>query len=508
MPDETHTPMPGAWGEGIEEYYENEIARLEKEAAFLRSQWESARVSLDEVLGSRAWKLSAPLRKAMSGLQKSEQGKPPEKEPSIEKTAQQAESSHSLRTLPPPPTEVSVSFIIPVLNGGTELSALLTRLKEQQGLGSIEIIVIDSGSTDGSAGNAKAAGAKVIEIPQEEFSHSHARNLGAESAKGNYLVFITQDAMPKDTSWAKNLLEPLLAGRAAAASGMQAPREDADFFARMNVYSHNYYMTSGNQDEKLMAAPQNPTIDSLKQNANLDNVNCAIRRDIFSEYKFCGTIMEDLDLGLRLTADKWPIMLLPQVTVVHSHNRGKWYTLKRSFADNIQLAQMLPDSVGKWFPKEYVPAACINGYKQVRLLARQLLSLPKAEQPVELRKKQLLRYLKSLDAKRLAAEPDDFEATGEPEFDTLLKALAKIYYGGAPQDDTLQEWLNEWFSQTFFPFIEYEGRGMTAAMGSEMADSLYKCYALSVGSLLAKYVIVHPEEDEIHKLAEGLAKGV
>ena len=74
--------------------------------------------------------------------------------------------------------EVTVSVVVPVKDAGAELTDLIVRMKEQKGFRAVEIVIVDSGSTDGSAETAEALGATVVRIAPEEFSHSYARNFG------------------------------------------------------------------------------------------------------------------------------------------------------------------------------------------------------------------------------------------------------------------------------------------------------------------------------------------
>ena len=89
----------------------------------------------------------------------------------------------------------SVSVVIPVKDGGALLERVLGAVRAQ---GEVELLVIDSGSRDGSREVARAAGAELIEIPPEDFGHGRTRNLGAERASGELIAFLTQDAVPVD----------------------------------------------------------------------------------------------------------------------------------------------------------------------------------------------------------------------------------------------------------------------------------------------------------------------
>ena len=65
----------------------------------------------------------------------------------------------------------------------------------------------DSGSRDASVAISRAYGAEVIEIGAEQFSHGETRNLLVRRARGEYIAFLTQDAVPADDRWLSLLLE-------------------------------------------------------------------------------------------------------------------------------------------------------------------------------------------------------------------------------------------------------------------------------------------------------------
>src|SRR4029079_13339511 len=94
---------------------------------------------------------------------------------------------------------------IPVMNGGADLVRCLAGIAAQEVEEEVEIVVVDSGSTDGGPERARAAGAVVHEISSEEFGHGRTRNLGVSLARGETIVFTSQDAVADDSGWLARL---------------------------------------------------------------------------------------------------------------------------------------------------------------------------------------------------------------------------------------------------------------------------------------------------------------
>lgn len=94
-------------------------------------------------------------------------------------------------------------------NGEDYLEAILTALATQELDGEFEILVIDSGSTDSTLTIVAAhPNVRLHQIPNTEFGHGKTRNLAAQLAKGEFVVYLTHDAVPADDFWLAEMLEP------------------------------------------------------------------------------------------------------------------------------------------------------------------------------------------------------------------------------------------------------------------------------------------------------------
>ena len=242
----------------------------------------------------------------------------------------------------------NISVIIPTFNGVKDLTVMLPKLNNQRGVKSIEIIVVDSGSTDASVEICKKHSAKVIEISQKEFSHSYARNLGAENATQKYLLFMVQDALPSSELFIHNMLRSLKKHSAIAASCCEFLRMDADLFAQIQQWGHNRFLGMDGED-KIMSFPEKTDYVSLRRNSQLNDVACLIEKDVFLRYKYQNDFAEDLDLGLRLIKDNYKLICINATKVIHSHTRPAYYILKRSLVDCTVLSKLFAD-----FPKSKV----------------------------------------------------------------------------------------------------------------------------------------------------------
>ena len=207
-----------------------------------------------------------------------------------------------------------ISIIIPTYNGEKYLRPLFDILSacplEK------EIIVLVSSSSDDTVDIVLSYGAKVIEIPKDSFNHGGTRTLGAKSATGDILVFMTQDALPVDEHAIELLVKPLINNDGVAASyGRQLPRPDANAFAA-HLRHFNYLPDSAVKSIK--------DIDRIgMKTAFISNSFAAYRRDALERigwFKDGLTMCEDIHAGARMLEQGMRIEYVAEACVYHSHN--------------------------------------------------------------------------------------------------------------------------------------------------------------------------------------------
>lgn len=215
-----------------------------------------------------------------------------------------------------------ISVVIPVKNGSDGLVRCLDGIRSQLTDEEVEIVVVDSGSTDGSIAAARAQSALVHEIEPYDFSHGAARNLGAGRANGELLVFVSQDAVPVDGQWLARLTSTLRHDQTlAGVYGRQLPHHGA---TPPECYFLNFLY--GPEARRQRAA----TVDQLSMHTTLfSNVNSAMPRAVWERFPFVEDIVmsEDQEWSRRVLLEGFSIAYEPAAAVRHSHN----YTLAGAF---------------------------------------------------------------------------------------------------------------------------------------------------------------------------------
>lgn len=119
-----------------------------------------------------------------------------------------------------------VTVAILTYNGQDYLERILSQVTTQQIDGEVEVLVIDSGSTDSTLEIVRRfPTVRLHEIPNAEFGHGKTRNLAAQLAHGEFIAFLTHDAIPASSQWLRELLAPFaLDPKIVGVMGKQIPR--------------------------------------------------------------------------------------------------------------------------------------------------------------------------------------------------------------------------------------------------------------------------------------------
>ncbi len=215
----------------------------------------------------------------------------------------------------------SVSVIIPTYNAEVYIQKLCESLVSQS-LKNIELIIIDSSSTDKTREIAKQYTSNIIQIPQEEFDHGSTRTKAAKIAKGDILVYLTQDAIPYDRESIAKIIEAFENPKVGAAYGRQIPYEKTNIFGkhlREFNYPENSYIRSKNDIKQY----------GIKT-AFLSDSFAAYRKETLSAVSFFKDKLilgEDTYVGAKMILEDHLLAYVAQAKVYHSHS----YSIKEEF---------------------------------------------------------------------------------------------------------------------------------------------------------------------------------
>lgn len=221
----------------------------------------------------------------------------------------------------------TVTVAIPVRNGGALLGEVLRAVSSQRVDRELEIVVADSGSSDGSRELARALGAEVFTV--ERFSHGGTRNELMRRSHGEHVAFLTQDATPLGDRWLATLLDGFgLADEVGLVCGPYAPRPGtARAIVRELAGWFSVLSPDGRPRVDRDPAARGPGPVAFFTDANGCVARAAWERVPFREVAYA----EDQVLALDMQRAGFAKVFHPGAVALHSHDYGIANQFKRSF---------------------------------------------------------------------------------------------------------------------------------------------------------------------------------
>lgn len=210
---------------------------------------------------------------------------------------------------------MDISVIIPTLNAEHDIEGLLTVLGRQS-IQPIEILVVDSASEDRTIELIqKHKGVRLLQIDRQDFNHGGTRDLALRESRGDFVCFLTQDAVPVSDDYLELLVAPMVDdSEIALVSGRQLPKADARRFEQL-VRGFNY------PDSSSVRSKSDLKKYGIKTFFASDTCS-AYRRTAYLE---CGgfehvNTNEDMLMAARFIASGMKVAYEPRAEVYHSHN--------------------------------------------------------------------------------------------------------------------------------------------------------------------------------------------
>ncbi|MCP4135905.1 MAG: glycosyltransferase family 2 protein [bacterium] len=167
-----------------------------------------------------------------------------------------------------------------------------------------EIIIVDTGSTDGTLDIVKKyPECKLIQY-NEDYMPGKALNYGCKEAVGEYMVFISAHCIPVNSVWLEHLLKDLEDPHVAGVYGKQEPMEDTNPFDQRDLI-----LTFG-LDKKVQW-----------KDPFFHNANSAIRSQLWKELPFNEelTNIEDRIWAANMQKRGFCLVYEPEARVLHHH---------------------------------------------------------------------------------------------------------------------------------------------------------------------------------------------
>jgi GT2 family glycosyltransferase len=222
-----------------------------------------------------------------------------------------------------------LSILLPTWNGEAHLRRLLPALAGQRCSGERELLAIDSSSTDSTVELLRQAGAEVEIIHQSEFSHGLTRNALARRARGEVLVFFSQDALPASDTFLEELVRPLAVPKVAGTYCRILPHVEDDPLTARTVLEAPEASGAPREFEPLSpeAIWELPAAERAER-LRFNNVASAVRAEIFERIDFPDVPFgEDFAWAARVLTAGYEVRFVPEAVAYHAHR----YTPRQAF---------------------------------------------------------------------------------------------------------------------------------------------------------------------------------
>ncbi|KAA3642751.1 MAG: glycosyltransferase family 2 protein [Chloroflexi bacterium] len=255
------------------------------------------------------------------------------------------------------------SIVIRAFNEAQHIGRLLDGI-QQQTQKDVEIILVDSGSTDDTVAIAQGFPIRLVTIRPEDFTFGKSLNLGIAQAKGEFVVMASAHVYPVDEYWLEKLLAPFENNAVALSYGAQRGADTTKFSEHQHFF-------------EWFPKENNP----LQEHPFCNNANAAIRRSLWQQHPYDETLtgLEDIAWGSWAVEQGHKLAYAAEAAIIHVHNERPRQVYNRYRREAIALKQILPKSKFslRYFISHYLRYAIkdlLAAFRQ-RVLWRQFLSI-------------------------------------------------------------------------------------------------------------------------------------
>lgn len=220
------------------------------------------------------------------------------------------------------------SIVIRAYNEAEHIGRLLDGIARQT-VGPVEVILVDSGSTDRTVEIAAGRGARILRIPSEEFSFGRSLNLGLRAASHELAVIASAHVRPVYPDWLECLLRPFADEKVGLVYGKQRGTEGSHF------------------SEHQILRQWFPDEDAAEQHTPFcNNANAAIRRKLWESrpYDESLTGLEDVEWAKWAQGQGHRVVYAAHAEVTHIHRETPRRVYERYRREGMAFKRIFPES--------------------------------------------------------------------------------------------------------------------------------------------------------------------
>lgn len=223
---------------------------------------------------------------------------------------------------------MNCSLVIRAYNEARHLPRLLEGV-QQQSVRQVEIILVDSGSSDDTVQIAESYGAKIVRIQPQEFTFGRSLNLGLQAATCALVVIASAHVYPVYPDWLERLLEPFADESIGLCYGKQRGAATSKF------------------SEHQIFARWFPETSQPRQNHPFcNNANAAIRRSAWQSHPYDESLtgLEDLAWAAWAQNQGWGVAYSAEAEIIHLHNETPLGVRNRYRREALAFKQIYPEA--------------------------------------------------------------------------------------------------------------------------------------------------------------------
>lgn len=240
---------------------------------------------------------------------------------------------------------VKASVIIPTKNPGKIFHRVLSAVLSQQTMFEYDVLVLDSGSSDGTVDFVRSISDPRVRLHQilpAEFGHGKTRNLGISLTKGEFVIMITHDACPVSSHWLEELVKPAACDpQVAGVFGRHEAYENASPFTTMEIALHFAGFTASPVvclDDRERYAKD---VGYRQYLHFFSDNNALLRRTAWEMHPYPDVnFAEDQIWAKTIIEAGWKKAYAENAVVYHSHDYGLIERMQRSFDESFAFLRL------------------------------------------------------------------------------------------------------------------------------------------------------------------------